>query len=83
MRIEDLLSLHVFRTNLETSNIPCSLQFSSFIMIQVKEGRGRLRPGFDADAIIKGMFDNQDRNGDGRIVEAELHEESEARRDEL
>lgn len=52
-------------------------------MIQVKEGRGRLRPGFDADTIIKGMFNNQDRNGDGKIVEVELHEESEVRRDEL
>ncbi|XP_071323848.1 peptidyl-prolyl cis-trans isomerase FKBP10 isoform X1 [Trachinotus anak] len=63
-------------------------EFSSFIMIQVKEGKGRLRPGVDADSIIKDMFNNQDRNKDGKIVEDELKlegdEESErVRRDEL
>ncbi|XP_022595303.1 peptidyl-prolyl cis-trans isomerase FKBP10 [Seriola dumerili] len=59
-------------------------EFSSFIMIQVKEGKGRLRPGVDADSIIKDMFNNQDRNQDGKIVEDEMDEESEqVRRDEL
>uniref|UniRef100_A0A665SZL1 peptidylprolyl isomerase n=1 Tax=Echeneis naucrates TaxID=173247 RepID=A0A665SZL1_ECHNA len=63
-------------------------EFSSFIMIQVKEGKGRLRPGLDSDGIIKDMFDNQDLNKDGRIIEDELKpegdEESEAtKRDEL
>ncbi|XP_023258959.1 peptidyl-prolyl cis-trans isomerase FKBP10 [Seriola lalandi dorsalis] len=59
-------------------------EFSSFIMIQVKEGKGRLRPGVDADSIIKDMFNNQDRNQDGKIVEDEMDEESEqVIRDEL
>ncbi|XP_074552809.1 peptidyl-prolyl cis-trans isomerase FKBP10-like [Halichoeres trimaculatus] len=47
-------------------------EFSAFIMLQVKEGRGRLRPGFNADTIIEDMFNNQDRNKDGKIVEDEL-----------
>lgn len=64
------------------------LQFSDFIMLQIKEGKGRLRPGVDADSIIKDMFNNQDRNQDGKIVEDELKlkvdEESEQMiRDEL
>ncbi|KAM9345976.1 peptidyl-prolyl cis-trans isomerase FKBP10-like [Symphorus nematophorus] len=63
-------------------------EFSDFIMLQIKEGKGRLRPGVDADSIIKDMFNNQDRNADGKIVEDELkvevHEEPEqVRRDEL
>ncbi|XP_040918902.1 peptidyl-prolyl cis-trans isomerase FKBP10 [Toxotes jaculatrix] len=60
-------------------------EFSSFIRIQVKEGKGRLQPGVDADSIIKDMFNNQDRNTDGKIVEDELKlEESEqSSRDEL
>lgn len=64
------------------------LQFSAFIMLQVKEGKGRLRPGLNADAIIKDMFNKQDQNQDGKIVEDELapkaHKEPEqTRRDEL
>lgn len=51
-------------------------------MLQVKEGKGRLRPGVDADRVIKNMFDNQDRNRDGKIVEDELKDEQ-VRRDEL
>ena len=41
-------------------------------MLQVKDGKGRLRPAMDADQIIKDMFKNQDRNGDGKIVPDEL-----------
>ena len=41
-------------------------------MHQIEEGKGRLRPGLDADSIIKDMFDNQDRNRDGKIVPSEL-----------
>lgn len=57
-------------------------------MLQVKEDKGRLRPGVDADGVIQDMFNNQDRNKDGKIVEDELKlqvdEESEqVRRDEL
>lgn len=73
---------------LNTATLSCSLQFSEFLMLQVKEGKGRLRPGTDADTIIKDMFNNQDRNEDGKIVEDELKlktdEESERmKRDEL
>ena len=57
-------------------------------MIQVKEGKGRLRPGADANSIIKEMFDYQDRNKDGKILEYELNvnadkESEQATRDEL
>ncbi|XP_029293467.1 peptidyl-prolyl cis-trans isomerase FKBP10 [Cottoperca gobio] len=63
-------------------------EFSAFIFLQVKEGKGRLRPGVEVDAVIEEMFNNQDRNKDGKIVEDELKlqvdEESEqVRRDEL
>ncbi|KAM9843293.1 peptidyl-prolyl cis-trans isomerase FKBP10 [Aulostomus maculatus] len=63
-------------------------EFSAFIMLQVKKGKGRLRPGVDANSIIEDMFKNQDSNRDGKIVEDELKlntdEESEqVKRDEL
>ncbi|XP_029014159.1 peptidyl-prolyl cis-trans isomerase FKBP10-like [Betta splendens] len=63
-------------------------EFSLFIMKQVGEGKGRLRPGVDVDSIIRDMFNNQDRNSDGRIVEEELklkedEEPIQVRRDEL
>lgn len=38
----------------------------------MKEGTGRLRPGMDADGIITDMFNNQDRDKDGKIVQQEL-----------
>ena len=62
-----------------------SLQFSAFLMIQIEEGKGRLRPGLDADNIIKDMFDNQDRNRDGKIVlsELKLKADEEPRHEEL
>uniref|UniRef100_A0A8C7P0S5 peptidylprolyl isomerase n=1 Tax=Oncorhynchus mykiss TaxID=8022 RepID=A0A8C7P0S5_ONCMY len=47
-------------------------EFTAFINLQVAEGTGRLRPGMDADGIIKDMFNNQDRNSDGKIVAEEL-----------
>uniref|UniRef100_A0A3P8WGX8 peptidylprolyl isomerase n=1 Tax=Cynoglossus semilaevis TaxID=244447 RepID=A0A3P8WGX8_CYNSE len=62
-------------------------EFSSFIMNQVKEGKGRLRPGVDANAVIQEMFSNQDSNGDGKIIGDELKQTDEAsekrKRDEL
>ncbi|KAF7648655.1 hypothetical protein LDENG_00153580 [Lucifuga dentata] len=63
-------------------------EFSAFITLQVKEGNGRLRPGVDADSIIKDMFNNQDRNKDGKISADELtvqvdDESEQAKRDEL
>ncbi|KAJ4932640.1 hypothetical protein JOQ06_011057 [Pogonophryne albipinna] len=61
-------------------------EFSAFIMLQVKEAKGRLRPGFDADTIIQDMFNNQDLNKDGKIIDDELKlqgESQQVRRDEL
>lgn len=54
-------------------------------MHQVKEGKGRLAPGFDPYRIIDNMFSNQDRNGDGKITEAEfkLKADEAASHDEL
>ncbi|KPP77110.1 peptidyl-prolyl cis-trans isomerase FKBP10-like, partial [Scleropages formosus] len=47
-------------------------EFSEFIKMQVANGKGRLLPGRDPDVVIKDMFDNQDRNKDGRVTEDEL-----------
>ncbi|XP_070836233.1 peptidyl-prolyl cis-trans isomerase FKBP10 [Chaetodon trifascialis] len=63
-------------------------EFSAFIKLQVKEGKGRLRPGADASSIIKDMFNTQDHNKDGKITEDELklevdEESQQVRRDEL
>ncbi|XP_023813191.1 peptidyl-prolyl cis-trans isomerase FKBP10 isoform X1 [Oryzias latipes] len=61
-------------------------EFSEFIHRQVQEDKGRLRPGMEASSIIKDMFDNQDRNKDGKIVEEELmvkEVEDQVARDEL
>ncbi|KAM9744967.1 peptidyl-prolyl cis-trans isomerase FKBP10-like [Menidia menidia] len=68
----------------EDKQVPLD-EFSDFITRQVKEGKGRLRPGFDASTIIRDMFDNQDQNKDGKIVEDEvkIRVDESARRDEL
>lgn len=60
-------------------------QFTDYIMRQVTEGKGRLAPGFDPYRIIDNMFSNQDRNGDGKITEAEfkLKADEAAAHDEL
>uniref|UniRef100_A0A8I6A3F3 peptidylprolyl isomerase n=1 Tax=Rattus norvegicus TaxID=10116 RepID=A0A8I6A3F3_RAT len=47
-------------------------EFSSFIKAQVNEGKGRLMPGQDPDKTISDMFQNQDRNQDGKITAEEL-----------
>lgn len=57
-------------------------------MTEINAGRGRLRPGVDGDSIIKDMFNNQDRNKDGKITEEELklkedEKTEQVRRDEL
>lgn len=53
-------------------------------MQQVNEGKGRLAPGFDPYRIIDNMFSNQDRDGDGKITEAEFRlKADEAPHDEL
>ncbi|XP_010738203.3 peptidyl-prolyl cis-trans isomerase FKBP10 [Larimichthys crocea] len=63
-------------------------EFSAFIMLQVEQGNGRLRPGIDSDSIIKDIFNNQDHNKDGKIVEDELtskvvEDSEQVKRDEL
>ncbi|CAL1588000.1 unnamed protein product [Knipowitschia caucasica] len=60
-------------------------EFSEFIKLQVREGKGRLRPGVDQESIIKDMFYNQDSNGDGRIIEDEvqLKDDTVPQRDEF
>uniref|UniRef100_A0A3Q3X3Q3 peptidylprolyl isomerase n=1 Tax=Mola mola TaxID=94237 RepID=A0A3Q3X3Q3_MOLML len=60
-------------------------EFTDYIMRQVAEGKGRLAPGFDPYHIIDNMFSNQDRNGDGKITEAEfkLKADESAAHDEL
>lgn len=61
------------------------LQFSEYILLQVAEGKGRLAPGFDQPRIIDNMYDNQDRNKDGKITEEEfkLKADEAATHDEL
>lgn len=51
----------------------------------MKEGKGRLRPGVDVDAVIRDMFNNQDQNKDGKVTEDELRprEAEDRTRDEL
>lgn len=49
-----------------------SLQFSTFIKTQVAEGKGRLMPSSDPEKVIADMFQNQDRNQDGKITPEEL-----------
>uniref|UniRef100_A0A673N3B5 peptidylprolyl isomerase n=2 Tax=Sinocyclocheilus rhinocerous TaxID=307959 RepID=A0A673N3B5_9TELE len=60
-------------------------EFSDYILQQVKEGKGRLAPGFDPQRIIQNMYDNQDRNKDGQITEDEfkLKADEAASHDEL
>lgn len=62
-----------------------SIQFSDYILQQVEDGKGRLAPGFDPQRIIENMYDNQDRNKDGRITEDEfkLKADEAAAHDEL
>lgn len=48
------------------------LQFSEYILQQVEDGKGRLAPGFDQQRIMDNMYDNQDRNKDGKITETEF-----------
>nr|XP_057905347.1 peptidyl-prolyl cis-trans isomerase FKBP10-like isoform X1 [Doryrhamphus excisus] len=60
-------------------------EFSAFITLQVQQGNGRLRPGVQADDIIRDMFNSQDLNKDGKIVASEikLQSDGDSRRDEL
>ncbi|XP_035424412.1 peptidyl-prolyl cis-trans isomerase FKBP10 isoform X1 [Cygnus atratus] len=47
-------------------------EFSTFILTQVAEGKGRLMPSSDPEKVIADMFKNQDRNQDGKITAEEL-----------
>ncbi|XP_024049212.1 peptidyl-prolyl cis-trans isomerase FKBP10 isoform X1 [Terrapene carolina triunguis] len=47
-------------------------EFSTFIKAQLTEGKGRLMPSSDAETVITDMFQNQDRNQDGKITAEEL-----------
>uniref|UniRef100_A0A674KD51 peptidylprolyl isomerase n=1 Tax=Terrapene triunguis TaxID=2587831 RepID=A0A674KD51_9SAUR len=47
-------------------------EFSEYIQAQVDSGKGKLAPGFDSAKIVKNMFTNQDRNGDGKITAEEF-----------
>ncbi|KAF7247601.1 Peptidyl-prolyl cis-trans isomerase FKBP9 [Varanus komodoensis] len=47
-------------------------EFSNYIHEQVNSGKGKLAPGFDSETIVKNMFTNQDRNGDGKITAEEF-----------
>uniref|UniRef100_A0A672IA21 peptidylprolyl isomerase n=1 Tax=Salarias fasciatus TaxID=181472 RepID=A0A672IA21_SALFA len=60
-------------------------EFTDYILQQVNDGKGRLAPGFDPYRIIDNMFSNQDRDGDGKITEAEfkLKADESAAHDEL
>lgn len=47
-------------------------------------GKGKLAPGFDAEMIVKNMFTNQDRNGDGKVTAEEFKlKDQEVKHDEL
>lgn len=48
------------------------LQFSTFIKSQVAEDKGHMVPGIDPEKVITDMFQNQDRNKDGKITAEEL-----------
>lgn len=66
------------------SVLPLSLQFSEYIHAQVASGKGKLAPGFDAEMIVKNMFTNQDRNGDGKVTAEEFKlKDQETKHDEL
>uniref|UniRef100_A0A7M4EVL8 peptidylprolyl isomerase n=1 Tax=Crocodylus porosus TaxID=8502 RepID=A0A7M4EVL8_CROPO len=61
-------------------------EFSEYIQAQVNSGKGKLAPGFDFEMIVKNMFANQDRNGDGKILADEFKlkdQESREEHDEL
>ena len=59
-------------------------QFSEYIHAQVATGKGKLAPGFNAEMIVKNMFTNQDRNGDGKVTAEEFKlKAQETKHDEL
>ncbi|KAL7977067.1 hypothetical protein Chor_009016 [Crotalus horridus] len=49
-----------------------SEEFSTFIKSQIAEDKGHMIPGIDPEKVITDMFQNQDRNKDGKITAEEL-----------
>uniref|UniRef100_A0A2D4PI29 peptidylprolyl isomerase n=2 Tax=Micrurus surinamensis TaxID=129470 RepID=A0A2D4PI29_MICSU len=47
-------------------------EFNKYIHDQVNSGKGKLAPGYNSETIVKNMFNNQDRNGDGKITSEEF-----------
>uniref|UniRef100_A0A672V0W0 peptidylprolyl isomerase n=1 Tax=Strigops habroptila TaxID=2489341 RepID=A0A672V0W0_STRHB len=63
-----------------------STQFSEYIQAQVDSGKGKLAPGFDFEKIVKNMFTNQDRDGNGKVTAEEFKlkdQEAKEEHDEL
>ncbi|XP_020654972.3 peptidyl-prolyl cis-trans isomerase FKBP10 isoform X1 [Pogona vitticeps] len=61
-------------------------EFSTFIKSQVADGKGRMMPGADPEKVVTDMFQNQDRNKDGKITAEELKlksDEDQAKHEEL
>lgn len=78
------LRLGIHSCRISWSILPLPLQFSEYIHAQVASGKGKLAPGFDAEMIVKNMFTNQDRNGDGKVTAEEFKlKDQEAKHDEL
>lgn len=62
------------------------MQFSEYIQAQVDSGKGKLAPGFDFEKIVKNMFTNQDRDGNGKVTAEEFKlkdQEAKEEHDEL
>ncbi|NXE03798.1 FKBP9 isomerase, partial [Lophotis ruficrista] len=61
-------------------------EFSEYIQAQVDSGKGKLAPGFDFEKIVKNMFTNQDRDGNGKVTAEEFKlkdQEAKEEHDEL
>ncbi|KAG9470465.1 peptidyl-prolyl cis-trans isomerase FKBP10 isoform X1 [Eleutherodactylus coqui] len=58
-------------------------EFSTFLKIQVDEGKGRFSPGVDREKSISDMFVNQDRNKDEKITADELKLKTEEEADRV
>ncbi len=51
---------------------PFPRSFQSTFKLQVDSGKGKLAPGFDFEKIVKNMFTNQDRDGNGKVTAEEF-----------
>ncbi|XP_035746733.1 peptidyl-prolyl cis-trans isomerase FKBP9 [Egretta garzetta] len=57
-------------------------EFSEYIQAQVDSGKGKLAPGFDFEKIVKNMFTNQDRDGNGKVTAEEFKLKDQEAREE-